>query len=104
MYELPPILTGTSTQQITALRAYLVRMAQQLNSAADAPSTYAQSNAAGISTRYAAKGGALAVSGTAAAESDTAAVRKNAAELRQLILKTADGLSGDIGARGVDIF
>lgn len=40
MYELPPILTGTSSQQITALRAYLVRMAQQLNSAADAPGTY----------------------------------------------------------------
>lgn len=102
MYDLPPILTGTSTQQITALRAYLVRMAQQLNSAADAPSTYTQSNAAGISTRYAAKGGALAVSGTAAAESDTAAVRKNAAELRQLILKTADGLSGDIEESAVE--
>ena len=43
MLDLPPILAGPPAQQIAALRAYLVRMAGQLNSAAEAPA--AQSTA-----------------------------------------------------------
>lgn len=95
MYELPPILTGTSAQQLSALRAYLVRMAQQLNSVQDAPAAVYTSDAAAIS-RYASRGGAVQTVSAAAGEGDAAAVRKNAAELRQLIIRTADGLSSDI--------
>ncbi len=92
MYELPPILTGSSAQQIAAIRAYLVRMADRLNEAADAPGvTYTQAGgtAAARQIRRGAQSG-----GTA--EADAEAVRRNAAELRALIIKTADGLNGGI--------
>lgn len=92
MYELPPILTGSSAQQIAAIRAYLVHMADRLNEAADAPGvTYTQAGgtAAARQIRRGAQSG-----GTA--EADAEAVRRNAAELRALIIKTADGLNGGI--------
>lgn len=92
MYELPPILTGSSAQQIAAIRAYLVRIADRLNEAADAPGvTYTQ--AGGTSTARQIRRGAQS-GGTA--EADAEAVRRNAAELRALIIKTADGLNGGI--------
>lgn len=99
MFDLPPILSGTSAQQITALRNYLVRMAGQLNSA---------STATAVTTMYTTADGRRvyknAASAAPAQEStggaDIEAVRKNARELRQLIIKTADGLAGDIEAEG----
>ena len=75
MYELPPILTGSSAQQIAAIRAYLVRMADRLNEAADAPGvTYTQAGgtAAARQIRRGAQSG-----GTA--EADAEAMRRNAA-------------------------
>ncbi len=97
MYELPPMLSGTSAQQLAALRAYLVRMANQLNSAESATASIkavGTSAVPGISRT----GTVAAVSG--GGTESAAGVRKSAAELRQLILKTADGLSGDIEAMG----
>ena len=97
MYELPPMLSGTSAQQLAALRAYLVRMANQLNSAEGATASIkavGMSAVPGISRTG--TGAAVSAGGTESA----ASVRKSAAELRQLILKTADGLSGDIEAMG----
>lgn len=95
MYELPPILTGTQTQQLATLRAYLVRMATELNAAASAPTAYSALTPAAVKGGARATAAASTASGTAA---DTDEVRKNAAALRQLILKTADGLTGDIEA------
>lgn len=88
MYDLPPILSGSSAQQLKTLRDYLVRMARQLNEAAAAPTATAAEG--GARTQARALG---AATGSAA---DTAAARKNAQALRALIIKTADGLSGDI--------
>ena len=92
MYELPPILKGSEEQKLTALRNYLVRMAYQLNSAESAPGvTYAAENK-----------NTQSLSISASASSDNAdEVRKNAKQLRQLIVKTVDRLSGDI-ASGAD--
>lgn len=85
MVELPPILTGSSDRQLAALRAYLVRMAQQLNTAGTAESTVAVTkNAGSLSTP------------TEQSEKSVEEVRKNARDLRALIIKTANGLSGDI--------
>lgn len=89
MYELPPILNGNPTQQLASLRSYLVRMAQQLNGALGAEQAQGLTHAPSVSA------GANAV--TAAAQKDgSEEIRKNARELRALIVKTADGLSGDI--------
>ncbi len=96
MYELPPILSGTSAQQLAALRAYLVRMADQLNSAESAPTAAAVTAALAVQPRT--RAGSAAVAGTGSTAEIGASMRKSAAELRQLILKTADGLSGDIEA------
>ncbi len=89
MYDLPPILNGTSAQQLAALRAYLVRMAQQLNTALD--SAEGQASLASSSAAVSQKGQS-AISKTDSGEE----IRKSARELRALIVKTADGLSGDI--------
>lgn len=99
MFDLPPILSGTSAQQITALRNYLVRMAVQLNSASTAPAvTTMYTTADGRRVYKNAASAAPAQESTGGA--DIEAVRKNARELRQLIIKTADGLAGDIEAEG----
>lgn len=82
MYELPPILTGTQTQQLATLRAYLVRMATELNAAASAPTAYSTLAPAAVKGSARATAVASGASGTAA---DTDEVRKNAAALRQLI-------------------
>lgn len=90
MYELPPILNGNPTQQLASLRAYLVRMAQQLNGALGAEQTQGLTAAPSVSAG--AKAAAALVPGKDGGEE----IRKNARELRALIVKTADGLSGDI--------
>lgn len=86
MYDMPPILSGTDTQKLKALRDYLVRMAQQLNDT--------QQQAAQLSLGV--KGGSgVFTQGTAAAE-DGEKLMKNAAYLRQLIVKTGERLGEDI--------
>lgn len=91
MYELPPILSGNSSQQLSALRAYLVRMAQQLNTGviSDGSGT-AGTNAVALSSQTQQE--ETGVSSPKTIEE----VRKNARDLRALILKTANALSGDI--------
>lgn len=84
-------------QQIAALRNYLVRMASQLNSAASAPAVTTSYVTADGRRIY--KNGASTVPQSAGESADIEAVRKNAQELRQLIIKTADGLGGDIVAK-----
>ena len=96
LYELPPMLSGTSAQQLAALRAYLVRMADQLNSAESAPSAVMVTASPAVQSRT--RAGSAAAAGTGGTAEIGASMRKSAAELRQLILKTADGLSGDIEA------
>ena len=88
MYDLPPILTGSSAQQIAALRDYLVRMAQELNMAEN-------QTAVQYRVEQLPSGQRVLTSGKESS-ADIEAVRKNAAALRQLILKTGDRLSGDI--------
>lgn len=90
MYDLPPILTGSTAQQISSLRDYLVRMAQELNSAENQAAVQSLSR---IEQR---PSGQKLVSAGKDAAADVEAVRKNAAALRQLIIKTGDRLSGDI--------
>ena len=88
MVELPPILSGSSEGQLAALRAYLVRMAQQLNTAGTA-------EAAGTVIKTT---GSLSVPTEQSEKSEKSIeeVRKNARDLRALIIKTANTLSGDI--------
>ena len=88
MVELPPILSGSSAQQLSALRAYLVRVAQQLN-------TVDTAGSAGIIAKNV---GSLSSSTEQNEKSEKSIeeVRKNARDLRALIVKTANGLSGDI--------
>ena len=98
IYELPPMLSGTPAQQLSARRAYLVRMVQQLNAAEGALAAAAEN---GISARQLSGNAVHAASTTPYGSAETgASMRKSAAELRQLILKKADGLSGDIEAVG----
>lgn len=84
MYDLPPVLSGSSEKQLAALRSYLVRVASQLNSAQSAPVVMATKNVGKIQTA------------AAPTEKTAEDIRKNAEQLRALILKTADTLGGDI--------
>lgn len=76
MTELPPILSGSAQQQIAALRDYLVRLSQSLDTAETAVQTI--NSGAAVSS-----GSAAGL--TAAGNRDSAAVN----ELRALITKTA---------------
>lgn len=89
--EKPPMLSGTTQQQVNALRDYLFRMASSLETAAAAP---AESSAVTLVTRK--DGTKVYEKGGDGATAD--AVRKNAQELRSLIIKTANGLGEDIAA------
>lgn len=81
-YEYPPILQGSAQQQLTALRDYLVRMARSLETAEQAQASAVSSG--GKNT------GTLAGKKEKSEEDKLAAIRRNAANLRALILKTAD--------------
>lgn len=90
-YEYPPILQGSSQQQLQALRDYLVRMARSLEAAEKAPAI-ASAASTGTST---------ATKEKKTEEDKLAALRRNAANLRALIVKTAgevDTVSADLGA------
>lgn len=90
MYELPPILKGSTAQQLGALRDYLVRMAQELNLADKETPAQSQSR---IEIR---PDGKRIITAGRESNADIEAVQKNAAALRQLIIKTGDRLSEDI--------
>ncbi|MBQ3210757.1 MAG: hypothetical protein IJB09_04625 [Oscillospiraceae bacterium] len=87
MFDLPPILSGSSSDKLAALRNYLVRLAQELNNL---------ENQAVEQTVSVSSDGKRGFSTGETASKDIEAVRKNAASLRQLIIKTGDRLSGDI--------
>lgn len=93
MYELPPILKGSSTEQIALLRDYLVRMARQLNEAGEAPVQSAESIRV-------TKDGRRVYSQGSEAKAEAEAVRKNAMELRALIVKTSKELGQEIDEGG----
>lgn len=76
MYELPPMLRGSEGEQIAALRDYLVRLARSL----EGPSEAARTAAAPASN---------AVS-NAATQTESREARRRSAELRALIVKTAE--------------
>lgn len=84
-HELPPILRGTEQQQLTVLRDYLVRLAQSLNAVDTAPVV-----SSSVSTK--------------ATEKVTADIKQQAADLRSLIIKTADALDVRIetNAEGIE--
>lgn len=87
--EKPPILRGSEKEQIAALRDYLFRMAQSLETASTAE---AASSAAPIVKAD----GSRALKPVGAAEKSIDDVRKNAQLLRDLILKSARDLEGKI--------
>lgn len=87
MFDLPPILSGSSSEKLTALRNYLVRLAQELNNAENQPVQQ--------TVKVSADGKREFASGENAS-GDIEAVQKNAAALRQLIIKTGDKLTEDI--------
>lgn len=83
MYELPPMLRGSEGEQIAALRDYLVRLARSLETPGETALTPAADRiAAGTETAR------------LAAESEQ--VRQRAAELRALIVKTADVIEREV--------
>lgn len=75
MTEMPPILSGSEKQQLAALRDYLVRLSSSLDSAALAPTDERQS---------------MVKTAKAAADSVSERSERKEAELRALIIKTAD--------------
>ena len=79
IYQLPPILQGSTENQLQQLRDYLVRIVRQLPTAAQAEQAAAQTAA---QTAAAGRGGAGSV--------DAAALRGQAVALKALIVKTAD--------------
>ena len=93
MFDLPPILSGNSADKLTALRNYLVRLAQELNQV---------ENQALVQSAHVSADGKRNFSGGSNSAGDIEAVQKNAAALRQLIIKTGDRLSDDIEASQQD--
>ncbi len=92
-YEYPPILQGSPQQQLGALRDYLVRMARSLDAAEAAASAKEE--------RAAAKVASAKKGGSQSEEDKLAAIRRNAANLRALIVKTAEQaetIAIDLGA------
>lgn len=87
--EKPPILQGSPEEQIRALRDYLFRMAGSLETVITAP-------VVGTGTtvmRTRADGTVVTETGSAA---DTDAIRRSAAELRALIIKSANDLQAEM--------
>lgn len=92
-YEYPPILQGSPQQQLGALRDYLVRMARSLDAAEAAASAKEE--------RATAKAASAKKAGGQSEEDKLAAIRRNAANLKALIVKTAnqaDTIAEDLGA------
>lgn len=86
IYDLPPLANGTAEKQLQDLRAYLQRMSKQLNAAQDALLSEIQSTgAAGNAATQAATAAVNATVGQTMREQ-----QRTYAQLRELIIKTAD--------------
>ncbi len=85
LHELPPILRGNEQEQLFLLRDYLVRLAQSLN-AVDSATIVTSSTSDKVTKRV------------------TDNLKQQAADLRSLIIKTADALDVRIetNAEGID--
>lgn len=85
LHELPPILRGNEQEQLLLLRDYLVRLAQSLN-AVDSATIVTSSTSDKVTKRV------------------TDDLKQQAADLRSLIIKTADALDVRIetNAEGID--
>lgn len=89
--EKPPILQGSTQEQLRAIRDYLFRMASSLETVIAAPAVGTGTTV----TRTRADGTVVTETGSAA-KADTDAIRKSAAELRALIIKHANDLQNQI--------
>lgn len=87
MFDLPPILSGSSAEKLTVLRNYLVRLADELNKL--------ENQAVQQMVSVDADGKRDFSTGKSASK-DIEAIEKNAAALKQLIIKTGDRLAQDI--------
>jgi len=83
-HELPPMLRGTEQQQLASMRDYLVRLAQSLN-AVDSSTVITSST------------------NTKASKKMTEDIKQQAADLRSLIIKTADALNVKIETNSYEI-
>ncbi len=92
--EKPPMLRGTTQEQVNALRDYLFRMAQSLEGVATADAAETAAVSVGSDGKRVYRQG----TGGGASGADVDAVRKNAAELRSLITKSAKDLQKQIEA------
>lgn len=92
--EKPPMLRGSTQEQVNALRDYLFRMASALDEAATAP--LAGSGRTQITTN---RDGTKVIKNGAAAGKDIEAVQKNAQELKSLIVKSAKELESYCDAK-----
>lgn len=81
--EKPPMLRGSTQEQVNALRDYLFRMVSSLDNAVTAPVTTGTMQ---VTTR---NDGTQVIKTGGSAEKETAAIQKNAQELKALILKSA---------------
>ena len=80
--EMPPMLSGSTTQNLASIRAYLVRLVNELNDTASAPA-YAAVQAPGGAPRKASK-------------EEREEIRKSAETLKAIIVKTANELAEKI--------
>ena len=92
--EKPPILQGSTQEQLRAIRDYLFRMANSLEAAATAPAVVTGTTV----TRTRTDGTVVTETGSAA-KADTDAIRKSAAELRALIIKHANELQAEMDTK-----
>ena len=89
--EKPPILQGSTQEQLRAIRDYLFRMASSLEAAATAPAV-----GTGTTVMRTRADGTVVTETGSAAKADISAIRKSAAELRALIIKHANDLQNQI--------
>lgn len=92
--EKPPILQGSPEDQIRALRDYLFRMAGSLETVITAPAV-----GTGTTVKRTRADGTVVMETGSAAQADTDAIRRSAAELRALIIKSANDLQAEMDTK-----
>lgn len=92
--EKPPILQGSTQEQLRALRDYLFRMARSLEPVITAPAV-----GTGTTVMRTRADGTVVTETGSAAKADTDAIRKSAAELRALIIKHANDLQAEMDSK-----
>lgn len=91
MYELPPVLKGSTQAQVAALRDYLVRMVR-MNSSETAGRTET-SETSGAAVARASGSGSKGSVGQAVKDE----IQKNVDKLRSLIIKTSESVKVEVG-------